>query len=415
MSTLPHTDIDEPLSSDMSWIAEQAVMSTGATGAAILALDDSSDCICRAAVGVMVDGIGARVDQQSGITGCCLQSREIVCCEDTQADTRVNAEACRQLDIRSAIAVPLFNQGRIVGALEAFSNLPNAFGTVQNAALRNLADVTGRVITGDIAGERAISAAVEQNAARQCAHLSLVELKSTGSNAALQFGPPTPRRRWQKTAVITIASLSLLGLGSLFWRDRWPDFVAASAPAEASPVTSAVADLSSLPLSSLPLVPADLMVQVATGPADGWMERLQSAADRGDAEAQFRLADAFATGEGVPIDRVKAYMWYIAAGMSGNPRSKEAIRLLTPTLTRAELARVRFSMGRMFRNGVGMPRDYVSAYCWFVLADVAGEPRARSEIAELSRSMSPRSMQEARNRASAWLTRHGEPGVTNSF
>lgn len=411
VSFLPN--IDERLSSELSSLAEQVLTSTGATGVAILMPDDSTGFICRAAVGVMAQDIGARVDGESGITGHCVRSRGIVCCEDANTDDRVNAEASRQLDIRSVIAAPLLDGNQIVGIIEAFSNTPNAFGVEQKATFQNFADVAGQLIAGCARGDDGVSAAFQQGSVQryandgECVSACRKATAHLTSNSEQLSPVPIAGRWWGKTRVIAIAILATFGLLSLTsanLRDRWRTLVAIT-PAEAVPVGSAVRDL-----SSLPLVPvAASLVEITAAPRDGWSDQLQREAEAGDAEAQVHLADAWANGQGVPVDRVKAYTWYIAAGLAGYPLSNQAMRELTRSLTRAELAKVRFSIGQMFLKGVGMPRDYVSAYCWLVLANAAGDPQAEIELTKLKERMSPQDVQEATDRASAWLARHNEP------
>src|SRR5207302_5664036 len=70
---------------------------------------------------------GVRLDPNSGFSGACLRSGETVRCDDSDADARVNAQACRDLGTRSMIAVPLSAKTRVVGLIEAFSSEPFGF------------------------------------------------------------------------------------------------------------------------------------------------------------------------------------------------------------------------------------------------------------------------------------------------
>ena len=53
--------------------------------------------------------------------------------------------------------------------------------------------------------------------------------------------------------------------------------------------------------------------------------------------------------------------------------------------------------------------DNVAAYKWFVLADAAGDGRARNEQKKLAASMRPKEIAEAESRASAWLSGRRSP------
>ncbi|PYV47240.1 MAG: hypothetical protein DMG92_16680 [Acidobacteria bacterium] len=48
-------------------------------------------------------------------------------CDDAEFDPRVDARACRLLDVRSIIAAPVLYERDIVGLLEVFSTQPCAF------------------------------------------------------------------------------------------------------------------------------------------------------------------------------------------------------------------------------------------------------------------------------------------------
>ena len=63
----------------------------------------------------------------TGLSGACIQSREIQRCDDTEVDTRVDAAACRQLGVRSVVVVPLLYDDGVAGILEVFSPHAHVF------------------------------------------------------------------------------------------------------------------------------------------------------------------------------------------------------------------------------------------------------------------------------------------------
>jgi N-acetylmuramoyl-L-alanine amidase len=101
-------------------VAARAVAITGADGVAI-ALAKERAIVCRASAGKIAPDAGVRLDPNSGFSGACLRSGEIVRCNDSENDARVNPQACRALGARSMIAVPLSAKKRVIGLLEAFS------------------------------------------------------------------------------------------------------------------------------------------------------------------------------------------------------------------------------------------------------------------------------------------------------
>ena len=54
------------------------------------------------------------------------------------------------------------------------------------------------------------------------------------------------------------------------------------------------------------------------------IETLQFKADRGDTDAQFHLAQRYAAGDGVELDSVEAYKWFLLAEKSGHDKAKAA-------------------------------------------------------------------------------------------
>src|SRR5450631_3902825 len=115
-------------------VAERAVAITGADGLAI-ALAENNEIVLRAAAGKVRPDIGARIDRDSAFSGACFRSSQIVLCDATETDPRVNLQACRKLGARSMVAVPLCGRRRVIGLLEAFSEWPFGFN---DSDVRNL-------------------------------------------------------------------------------------------------------------------------------------------------------------------------------------------------------------------------------------------------------------------------------------
>src|SRR5215471_14671783 len=121
-------------------VAERAVAITGADGLAI-ALAEHNEIVLRAAAGTVRPDIGARIDRDSAFSGACFRSAQIINCDDTETDSRVNLEACRKMGARSMVAVPLCGRRRVIGVLEAFSSWPFAFNEIDVRNLTLLAEL----------------------------------------------------------------------------------------------------------------------------------------------------------------------------------------------------------------------------------------------------------------------------------
>lgn len=121
-------------------VAERAVAITGSDGLAI-ALAENNEIVLRASAGTICPDPGTRIDRDSAFSGACFRSAQIVICDDTETDPRVNLQSCRKLGARSMVAVPLCGRRRVIGVLEAFSSWPFAFNEIDVRNLSLLAEL----------------------------------------------------------------------------------------------------------------------------------------------------------------------------------------------------------------------------------------------------------------------------------
>ncbi len=120
-------------------VAERAVAITGADGLAI-ALAENNEIVLRAAAGDVRPDVGARIDRDSAFSGACFRSAQIVICDDTETDPRVNLQACRKLGARSMVAVPLCGRRRVIGLLEALSTWSCSAAKASSACSASVCD-----------------------------------------------------------------------------------------------------------------------------------------------------------------------------------------------------------------------------------------------------------------------------------
>ena len=130
-----------------------------------------------------------------------------------------------------------------------------------------------------------------------------------------------------------------------------------------------------------------LILAAEVGAQSTEIERLRSAAEQGNANAQTGLGVMYASGEGVPQDYQEAVKWYRLAAEQGQ-------------------ASAQANLGAMYYNGKGVPQDYVQAHKWINLAasrttpEKAGDYRsARDEVAE---KMTASQVAEAQRLAREW-------------
>src|ERR1700691_5812854 len=142
--TVPEPELEEgesfTLDEVLQLVADRAVAITGADGLAI-ALAENNEIVLRASSGTIKPDVGARIQRDSAFSGACFRTAQIIRCDDTETDDRVNLYACRQLGTRSMVAVPLCGRRRVIGLLQAFSAEPFGFNDSDVTSLELLAEL----------------------------------------------------------------------------------------------------------------------------------------------------------------------------------------------------------------------------------------------------------------------------------
>jgi N-acetylmuramoyl-L-alanine amidase len=174
-------------------VAERAVAITGADGLAI-ALAENDEIVLRAAAGTVRPDPGTRIDRDSAFSGACFRTAQIINCDDTETDTRLNLEACRKMGARSMVAVPLCGRRRVIGILEAFSSWPFAFNEID---IRNLT-LLAELILGALKPE-------DEDRFAQSAQAAETRLEPTKPEPAKQELPkPEPPKYEAKIAPVAV-------------------------------------------------------------------------------------------------------------------------------------------------------------------------------------------------------------------
>ena len=124
-----------------SAVARARILSC-ANGAAI-AWAGAEGMTCRSSTGE-APLVGVRVQTEHGLSGECLRTGEVMRCDDTEKDNRLDPEVCRQLHLRSVVIVPIKSGDAVAGLLEVFSSKANAFNDEDVDALIILARECGR-------------------------------------------------------------------------------------------------------------------------------------------------------------------------------------------------------------------------------------------------------------------------------
>ena len=100
-------------------------------------------------------------------------------------------------------------------------------------------------------------------------------------------------------------------------------------------------------------------------------EALWPAARSGNADAEELIGVMYALGLGVERDPIRAFDWYLRSAMKGHPGAQSGV-------------------GWYYEVGLGMPApDLVRAYLWYVLSAIGGDPDAAISQDEVVKKMTP--------------------------
>lgn len=123
-------------------------------------------------------------------------------------------------------------------------------------------------------------------------------------------------------------------------------------------------------------------------------------ANRGNANAQYNMGQAYKLGRGVPADPAIARSWFEKAAQQGHERAQSNLGLLLFEAGDRKTAmywirkaaergdpRAQYVYGTALFNGDGVPKDWPRAYAMMSMAVAAGVPRADSSLALMDQHM----------------------------
>ncbi len=106
-------------------------------------------------------------------------------------------------------------------------------------------------------------------------------------------------------------------------------------------------------------------------------EAFWPAARSGNADAEELIGVMYAMGLGVERDDVRAFEWYLRSAMKGHPGAQSGV-------------------GWYYEIGRGMPApDLVRAYMWYTLSAIGGDPDAAISLEEVVKKMTPEQIDHA--------------------
>ena len=123
----------------MHLTATRAQEITDATSA-VIELPEGDEMVYAVTSGEATPYLGIRMDRRSTLSGLALDRDQVLYCEDTEIDPRVDRRASRRVNLRSMICVPLKHQGQAVGVLKVYSPSPRHFGPADVETLNLLSE-----------------------------------------------------------------------------------------------------------------------------------------------------------------------------------------------------------------------------------------------------------------------------------
>jgi hypothetical protein len=329
-------------------IADQAFTLTEATGCAV-AVREVDAMVCQGRAGEDAPPIGASFHTGTGFSGECVQRKTPLRCDDSETDSLVDRESCRALGIRSLLAVPILSGESVVGLIEVFSPVANAFGELHEKILVELAEYS------------APSAAAMVPADLSSAERALDE-------------PQVSRRKFpvkRSHLIVGIAALAVLFsvLGYLAAPRIQKSF---SKPPESGTLSSETPTVSPKPVSRVNVTQATTI------------DQLRQLAESGDPAAQFGLGAHYAIGDGVKLDNAEAARWFIKAAEQGHVIAQD-------------------TMGAYYWAGRGVPKDLRKAYFWSLLGRAGNNETSKYRIVALNALLSREEIEAARQDAERWI------------
>jgi len=444
-------------------ILEQAMEGTGATGAAI-ALSTEDVVCCRASTGAAPE-VGTRLHAGISLTELCLKTGEVLLCNDTSTDRRVDPRLFKETGIRSVLALPIKQNAKAVGVLLLLSINPNAFNQQDAIAMSKLADrilplssecatvpdrwsdqlPSNHIEAGKDLQEPLAHADVRQEHNNHPPTTDAAEVpKWNGHHIGSQL-PEQPvvmksrehpsGARWLTTGLAAALVLVICGYGYHLIHpkvatnvDTFPNAIAnhkAPIPDQQHMLSGQdkKTDGQQAKLSQNLLTATRQEVILAIQePVQGTdVNRVLNRAGAADSVAQYEMALRYADGEGVPQNYRDAMAWFAKAAANDNDKAQWKLglgylkgigvphdeRKAAVWFKRAANhgnIRAQSALSDLYLSGRGVPRDYVRAYTW---ASIATGSRGNDDdqLRVIGSRMTSAQMEDAQRRIFSWRQR----------
>lgn len=119
-----------------------------------------------------------------------------------------------------------------------------------------------------------------------------------------------------------------------------------------------------LSMIALIALPTPAAAQTPSTPPEGTLEQLKALAEKGNADAQLKLADLYRTGKDAAQNLQEAAKWYRKAADQG-------------------VAEAQFRLGELYMEGKGVAQDAKEAAAWLEKAAAQGFKSAQNKLTEM--------------------------------
>jgi hypothetical protein len=359
----------------------------------------------------MAPPVGTFIDPDTGLTGLCFRTGEALLCRDTEQDSRVDAAACRELNVRSVLVVPIIKDGASCGILELFSPVPETFSESHVNAISATAErlmgidprpESSQPDNGNAGHNRAEPSIgrINPSFAHEKHSSQLRVMIATVLMTACVAGYAAKLRHFESHATALLKTTNTEGgTPPASIHQMQISIVEENAEHTEARIRGrfSALDLNSLlPRASAgdPRAIYDLAERYADGAgveqnyyqAMSWFAK---AANQGQASAQWKLGLGYLKGIGVPQDDAKAAAWFLRAANQAHIGAQVAL-------------------SELYFNGRGVRQDYVRAYTWATIA-AQTTSGGKEYLKAMAAQMTPEQLDDAERRVMVWWGHRAKP------
>ena len=170
-------------------VLDRVQVVTNADGATV-EVAEGTVLVSQAVSGLATDAQGARVDQDSCLSGLCVRVGMPLLCRDTETDARVDVEACRRAGVRSIAVAPMVRAGETLGVLKVVSGEAEHFDDADADVLELMANLVASGLPHSTKIEREAERALRDPLTGLANRLIFMDRLSHHGYEARRYGRP---------------------------------------------------------------------------------------------------------------------------------------------------------------------------------------------------------------------------------